>query len=171
MFTVPKYQPRITYIHRDGTKKVFDSIDHVIREFGRNWLAHNVGPDFTVEAYRDYWGQPYYSHFEAILRDDQGQPVLVEPTPRGRRYRNRFACWDGTGPVPGTGRQHGGHWFRSPRTHDAHRLAVSVIKEEGEPPIRAKRNPRHIPSSWDDLPIGANRNRNWKRHRKTQWRG
>lgn len=71
---------------------------------------------------------------------------------RGWRLANAFA-------VPGTGRRHPGSWLRSPR-HVGVRRATDVGL------CRASDVP---PSDWDDIEVQANRSRNWKRHRHTQY--
>lgn len=37
--------------------------------------------------------------------------------------------------------------------------------------LRAKRNMANLVNSWDDIFRGDLRDRSWKRHRKTQWKG
>ena len=69
---------------------------------------------------------------------------------RAMRWRlaNRWA-------VPNTGRRHHGHCFRRPRG------AIQALREG------ARSVP---PDAWDDLQFAHGWSKNWKRHRKTQWR-
>ena len=64
--------------------------------------------------------------------------------------------------VPRTGRFRKGHHHRRPRNIGVRRFLVGELGS-----LRGVTVP---PNAWDDLMISANRNRNWKRHRLTQWR-
>ena len=77
--------------------------------------------------------------------------------------------WEGSGPVPGTGRRHGGHYFRHPRTHAENRQNAFVDREAGEVGPRGAR--RHSPTAWDDFGISSRGDRCWKRHRAAQHGG
>lgn len=82
-------------------------------------------------------------------------------------YRLRY--WSGKGPVPGTGKcRRRYRYFRSPRTF-AERKASQVIDRQ-EPQARASRNARNLPSNWDDIGRKDIDNRNWKRHRRHQYK-
>ena len=63
-----------------------------------------------------------------------------------------------------------GSYYRRPKTLQERRMAVNVMKEEGEPNWRASRGFRGLPSSWDDIPHSDGWNDNWKRYRKTRWK-
>ena len=64
--------------------------------------------------------------------------------------------------APRTGRGRHGHYHRRPRNIGVRRFLVGELGS-----LRGVAVP---PNAWDDLKIAANRNRNWKRHRLTQWR-
>jgi hypothetical protein len=61
-----------------------------------------------------------------------------------------------------------GYYFRNPKTTQERRMAGAVMTEEGEPPPRAARGPKHLVTAWDDIPRGFDRT--WKRHRRAQWK-
>ncbi len=74
-------------------------------------------------------------------------------------------------PIPYTGKRGGGHMYRRNRFLPIARAAAAAEVDdrcEGyhiRGRIRVPRNP------WDDIPISAWDLNNWKRHRRTQWRG
>ena len=69
---------------------------------------------------------------------------------------------------PGNRKSRGGYkGFRLPGTMAEKRMNSLILKEEGEPAGRARRNPMYLPSSWDDIPRYTQRN--WKSFRRTQW--
>lgn len=84
--------------------------------------------------------------------------------PRPHRFRD--------GPVPHTRCFRGGGYcyFRSIRTMQERRAWEAACDDDGEPVVRmrSRRNPRNLPSAWDDL--RRTNQRNWKRHRRTQWK-
>lgn len=79
------------------------------------------------------------------------------------------------GPVPGIGKiSRYGNFFRHIKTTSERRIAA--IAEHDEEllevgiRIRAKRNHKNIPNTWDDFYRKDTDHRNWKRHRKHQWK-
>ena len=60
--------------------------------------------------------------------------------------------------------------MRYPQTTNEKRLAGLILAEEGEVPPRAKRNLRNLADAFDDFPIAARVNHNWKQYRKQQWK-
>lgn len=61
--------------------------------------------------------------------------------------------------------------YRGPRTHQeaAFSTAIEEAKELGlRIKIRAKRNRANLPNSYDDIP--CHNEKNWKRHRRSQWK-
>lgn len=62
--------------------------------------------------------------------------------------------------VPFTGVRAHGHWWRRPRH-------VAVLRAAVDGGLRAGTVP---PTDHDDLSIAALSSRNWKRHRRTQYR-
>lgn len=74
---------------------------------------------------------------------------------RGYRLAN-------AGAVPRTGRRHRRYcWIRRPR----HIGILRTIAADGGH-VHGENAP---PTNYDDIAIAANRSRNWKRHRRTQW--
>jgi hypothetical protein len=70
-------------------------------------------------------------------------------------------------PVPLTGRRSRYAWNRPIRTTQERRyLAAAKVDDEGAPDRAARRS---IPSDYDD--VTRHCERNWKRHRRSQWRG
>ncbi len=53
-------------------------------------------------------------------------------------------------------------WFRRPRTMSERRANTGAL-------CRPARRPAQLPTSWNDLPVRARTNRNWKRFRKTRY--
>lgn len=68
---------------------------------------------------------------------------------------NRYA-------VPGTGRGICQRLFRGPRNISVKRAIYAAFDT-----LKGLKVP---PDSYDDIYIAANRDRNWKRHRNTQWK-
>jgi len=62
----------------------------------------------------------------------------------------------------------GSSYHRSPKSEQEKAVAAVADKDEEEPKVRAKRNAKNLPDSWDDIPPG--RTRSWKKHRKTQYK-
>jgi hypothetical protein len=58
--------------------------------------------------------------------------------------------------------------LRHMKTAQEKRLYGMVLREDGEPPVRAARRPRALPDLYDDF--WRHNEKNWKRHRCTQWR-
>jgi hypothetical protein len=74
------------------------------------------------------------------------------------------------GPVSGTGRRSGGHYYRYPRTLAERRYKAYMEATDEFDDYRIKHITRFLPSSYDDLPISVHDHKNWKRYRKTQWK-
>lgn len=64
--------------------------------------------------------------------------------------------------VAGTGRSQWRGWLRKPRNIG--------FKRALEADCGSTRGHQEPPSDWDDLPRSRCRDRNWKQHRKTQWK-
>lgn len=186
MYVIPPYVPTVTLHGADGTSHTFESITAALKTLGYHWIRRNVGPDFDTPNPFDYAWDPVAGRtnrpYRFVLRDDTGRTLLLEDFAALLHYRevNQFGIafwryrghrqWNGTGPVPGTGRGHWASMFRSPRSTGAKRAAALVLKDELEPPVRAKRNVSNLPSAWDDIQFSSRHIDNWKRYRKTQYR-
>lgn len=153
-----------------------------LKALGLPWIAENVREQFREFSHYERWisaegawlSQRRYREAWAVMRDAQGRPLDASDfrsldrkyRPRGRRFG--FDCWNGEGPVPRTGRPSGGHYFRRLGTMNERRLAQPVDPDEPAP--RSARNTRNLPNSWDDYAVAAREVRNWKRHRRTQYK-
>lgn len=62
----------------------------------------------------------------------------------------------------------GSSYHRSPKSKQEKARAAGSEVEEEEPTVRAKRNAKNLPDSFDDKNPG--RQRSWKKHRKTQYK-
>lgn len=62
----------------------------------------------------------------------------------------------------------GSTFHRSPKSKQEKARAATSEVDDIEPKVRAKRNHKNLPDSWDDIPPG--RTRSWKKHRKTQYK-
>jgi len=86
-------------------------------------------------------------------------------TPYQIWYRKQFSRAIELGlPIPHTACfRGGGHFHRKPKNNGAN-------MEDNNSYDHHFKKVKIPPNAWDDLKISANRNRNWKRHRKTQWK-
>lgn len=76
----------------------------------------------------------------------------------------------GHGPVPHISKMRGGPGcLRYIQTTQEIRLNALVLPDEGEIPVRAARNPKNVPTAWDDFMRDPQRS--WKAQRKgrRQW--
>ena len=179
MHDIPAYTLGVTLYLRDGRIYKYGSYQSALKALGYQWIC-----DFVRTNFRTFVGQavlltdagilrvPQYAYADAIMRNDFGQAVTAEDfrplrSKRVRRY-SRFASWNGTGPVPGTGAGRRGSFFRSIHTAGARKQAQ--LLDPVEPRPRASRSENNIPDNWDDLRNSAYTNRNWKRFRRTRWK-
>lgn len=58
--------------------------------------------------------------------------------------------------------------FRRPKTFSVLRESCFYLKEEGEMPFSSKS--RKLPTGWDDYGRSCNKDRSWKKFRKTQYK-
>ncbi|PNG50120.1 MULTISPECIES: hypothetical protein [unclassified Variovorax] len=173
MHTIPPYQPGVTLRHRSGASYEYPSLEAAFRALGYWWLSQNLGLDFT---------SPFYCSrllswvtADWMMVTDFGAPVVAADFERFRGPPRR-PFWAskhdycGYGPVPGTGRRHGGHHFRRVHHINERRSAVLVLQEDGEVAPRGKRAAANLPTPWDDYAIAAREDRSWKLCRKTRWK-
>ena len=69
------------------------------------------------------------------------------------------------------GPSYGRRYFKKPRTMQERRAYFHDELSEYGIKIRKRRAALHIPVWWDDYPRRDFRNKNWKRHRKNQYKG
>lgn len=83
----------------------------------------------------------------------------------------RHEKWNGEGPVPYTGQRGRYRYRRKPRTLSILKDARSKVDEdEIEFNVKNRRTKGEITTAWDDKGRSDWRNRNWKRHRNTQYK-
>lgn len=188
MHQIPAYEPSVTLFHRDGDVWVYRSLSEAYDALGYHWLCENVGEEFRMfshSATRMVWSdagyvpvsEPTYIEAEFIMRDDFGNKVTSKDfyaiKERRRKpylgwFWSRYASWNGEGPVPGVHKYKAGwHYCRRIRHMNERRWAIPM---EDEPAPRPKRNRNNLQNPWDDYTVAAREDRNWKRHRRTQWR-
>lgn len=156
---------------------------HVI-EYGDGLTLARAVRGFDILAYHvlyhsNYNGRLSTTTREWIVRDDWGVPLtqteidrfLPRWTPRrlrnGYDSRQQHAASLGL-PIPGTGRHSGGHYFRRPHCLRALRAHAAMGADDAM--IRLKGIIKRPPNNWDDLGRADRDDRNWKRHRQTQWK-
>jgi len=163
----PKREPNI-YLHCRGVgTRVFCGLDHLCSEITLGFIGIHVGNTYydeikivTTRASGGYWDkgrraisyrhpeQYYWKPAEYIIRTEDGQRLTAEylrPVYWEWRSRQRRPWRD----------RHGrkaskvyGNW-RSPKTTNERRQAFQNV-DEGEPPIRARRNKTNLINAWDD---------------------
>lgn len=174
----------VTLFSDIGECWVYHSRAEALRDLGASFIRHKVAPQFRSTRY--YVGPDGATRHDTkiasyVLRDDFGQPMglddfadlLPPPDPLSRyRWRSWYrTSWNGEGAVPGTGRRHGGHYHRRPKTQGERRINqfLGEEHEDGAPRVRAKRSSHNLPDSWDDLSREHER-RTWKAYRRHQYR-
>lgn len=195
MVVIPQLYPAVTIVHKSGTRYEFCSYQALFSSkfgkslFSRQYYCYRVNLansfKFTKPVGFDY-RQTYsagntYNLSEIscdYLAVDEYGLIIPEYVFYEERYKyirrtfksnNALSSWNGVGPVPGIHKRtrYGRAFYRrfsfKPTYHDA----IS-FSEEGEPPVRAKRNIANTPSNWDD--IRRKINHGWKEFRNQQYK-
>jgi hypothetical protein len=175
MYNITQYYFKITL------SGLHDSYNH---EF-----AHSELKDMAVHVYHFLFNDVLYNErkkilsgnklpcqinqfmFDAVVFSSSGKSFDVLELYRwgrnqvaARRYGWQNETWNGNGPVPYIHKRRGGrHHYRRMATQSDRRLN-QVIRDEGEPAIRASRNAFNLPNAWDDFKLY--RERNWKSQHK-----
>jgi hypothetical protein len=94
------------------------------------------------------------------------------PLRSGFRARQFHRAVDLGLPIPGTGHSGGWRYLRRPRCHgiyreEGRRRRLAHIEVDG---VRLRGALHRPPTDFDDLPVRARWNRNWKRFRRTRWK-
>lgn len=171
MYVIPPTNSAITLFGPNGKGQIFASKFAALKALGWPWIRDALtSREFRMDGKGRLMGYCPYT-----FKSESGEELTFADfytawRPAARPLKNTWRSWNGEGPVPSTGRLGGGRYFRRPKTIAAKRQSV-VLSEYGEPPIRAKRSTSLLPSAWDDYPISAMSDRNWKRFRKHQWKG
>lgn len=169
---------------------LYDSNGNVTIFNGRKEAALKLGYGFIYNLVGEHLGSScndiqYYrnnnikSRADFILRNDYGDILTFQDfskifedlrEERNRKKKSkwdRYAYWNGTGPVPGTGNRSYGRCMRHPKTLKTLKYATGIV-EELEPKVKIRGGKSSIPTAWDDFMIA--RTRSWKKHRKVQYK-
>lgn len=196
MHDIKPYSPtsHITLFDESGPVQEFSSKEEALAVLGVRWVMTQVGPHFrtwlstnrhsvrdeaaSALAGCDVWVSVYqqvYQTYPYILRDDQGNTLVYADLASPRRpyigcwALRRHPQWNGEGPVPGVRKYRGGRrYYRRLRTTNERRQAQRMDPSDVMP--RGRRSARMLPNAWDDYVRGDREDRNWKRHRKHQWK-
>lgn len=170
------YTAKAAYYRRQGNSIKwwhFESpLHYAIRDIGNNW---NDVYDTCDDKFRIVWQTVDYILLDAQYRvintaqikKDVDNYVPVRYTGYYRRFEKHEWLGFRTGPVPGTGHKHRyGSYYRHPKTTQERRIS-HVHKGY----VRAKRNARHLPNTWDDVHRNYWNRRCWKdcTKKRKQW--
>ena len=177
MQSISPYKPAIKVFSHAGLVGTYASLEAAIDALGASWLEEYASSHYIPKSHLAIFGRPgFVTPF--VLRTEEGEAIPPEAILaiyrarivfRGRRWR-ALNKWNGTGPVPGTGRRRGGHFYRRVR-HANERRQAFWVAEDGEVAPRPARRFKNLPDNWDDHQVSARESRSWKRFRKTQYKG
>jgi len=181
MHTVPQYKIEIRLIDRDGNVEVYPDYEtfldcvsywfvkeHIVNTF-KDWpddwyLKWRFGENPELYIVRDKFGS-FFTTAE-ILEDKSDRNRNTDKLHQWYLKKHDFVYRET--PVPFTGKRNWrfGNFYKTP--HHAHERRWNIAHKEY---VRGKRSPRYLPDPYDDYPRGDIHNRkNWKKHRKTQWK-
>lgn len=129
---------------------------YVVDEFGNNAWNHLLLNDLKCYQYREdinlEWKK--YINRNKKVKHSRWSMSLTSV---------KFRC----DPVPMTGVHHHYNWLRNPHTTQEIRLSCDTEYKDF---VRKSRG-KHLPSSWDDIPVASNSDISWKRCTKNrhQW--
>lgn len=185
MHQIRPFKPAIKLISRYGHTQVFPSMIAALKALSLRWIELNVAQHFGAFVRHEYLFSDrdrsmapiaIYDKRDFIMRNERDDILTGDDFRKvarqvyltsKSRYPNPGA---GGGPVPGTGRNRFGNYYRAPRTMQARRQAALVLHEDGEADVRVARTGRYLPSRWDDLVRTSAQAQNWKRYRNHQWK-
>lgn len=175
----------VVVCRNDGARWVFHDLVEFLADCEH--LVDCIGVDFRAPDRRDVVGymavggrtyavhgprRPHWWGF--VIRDGLGQPLVPEAVfalareaKLAKRRRER-AAFEAANPRRQGGRRSGPYrWRRRPKTMREKRLAASWVCEDGEP------RPRITVPNIVDVYEAGNRcvQRNWKKQRRTRWKG
>jgi len=158
--------------------------DHLI-EWWKKMRRMDIGVQFKrsytyCEKLRGHRGHevlwvPYNSirapidHYEYILRYSDGN--VIDPEQVEKDWEKTLPVWQYWKNNGAKRRWRFRQWYKSTCNMNERRAVEAWEDDEDAPKVRAKRNLRHLPNSWDDIPKSRNHDNNWKQYRKTQWKG
>lgn len=175
-----QYTDPVTLMNDEGDVYRYASKEEALTDLGLAWIQTYVREHFRKFLYNaKYYGdereEAMYEVSNWIMRNGAGEPLTVtdfypERKQRKSYWDGRFGTWNGDGPVPGTGHsRHRYIMYRRMHTVAAKRESF-VIEADGEPKMRAARSGKYLPDSWDEYFRSCNRDVNWKRFRKNQYK-
>lgn len=132
---------RWSYYLRSWSALRFDSAD-LVDERGREGML-------ILDGFGDPVPMPVILGTLERMRAEARRKIADARLSFGRRWRH-------------------GHTLRRVRTMAERRANQEDWVDGCHIPVRGRR--RHLPSTWDDIPIASLEDRNWKRFRKTRWR-
>lgn len=183
--TVLKNPIRLIH-HEEGIIYTFKTFDKVVAYWP--WLRGldiGPGPSFkktwesTNEWLQDFYRvqvrrgkmEPMQYHHEYVLLDSFGDPITKQEV--ALRYGELHPYHSRLGypnrSMPGSKRGHYSFW-RHPHTTQERRWASAWDDEEFAPKTRGARSGHNLVNAWDDIVRQDSDDRNWKRHRKFQWK-
>lgn len=181
---VPPARVAVFLLGRDGSRRAFSSLlalshwlsDRVSKARGayRHWDL-SIGSQFSERIGADWLGAPHYRQFDYVIRDGLGgvvEPAQIPAPAWAAKRRRRAAEPIHTYRVDPVARTGAHRWrysdsLRYPRTQAERRAAFAPL-EEHEPAVRSRRSAVALPTAWEDGMRHCERN--WKRHRHTQWK-
>ena len=180
MHTVPEYKIEIKLIDQNQVVKVYPDYKTFVASVSYHFVEQHVVTTFKdwPERWFDFWkfGETFTKY---IVRDKFGSvftptEVLKDISIRTRArnlhqwFLRRLDFVYRETPVPFTGRRDRSfhNYYKTPRTTQEKKWNIAHKKY-----VRGKRCAKYLPNAWDDHQRGDIDNRkNWKSHRKTQWK-
>jgi len=175
---------KITLHHIDGFIWSYKDLKDAYEKLGKSFIYRKIGfqfnyyvPEWKPSVYRVVAGYKHI-HADFILRDDAGKELtsddFLEFSNYQYDYKKRYIV-RGTGPVPGIKKRKHSKFYRKPRTiQERRKNSISEIFEYEDLviniKIRARRNAKNLPNSWDDIYRANYKNNSWKKYRKQQWK-
>ena len=189
MHIVPDFPTSVYLIENTGTYWVYRNLTHAADELnrlhffipGRRYIGKFHREVISLFEWMDDCYRSEIINYQFILRGELGEVYTIEDllaakTPYVSRYTKRRAAVKNAefrkDPVPGIGKyRRQANWLRRIHTTSERRMAEAhsdVEMKEYDVKVRAKRNARNLPDSWDDY--RRHIEKNWKSQRKTQWK-
>ena len=175
-----EFKIKIYLKSKDVPCRIFEDINDFYSNVKLDFIEKNVGSYYgdlikiiDKRAKGLYWDkdtdsvsysvkeESHYHPASYIVRTDLGEVLNVEAL-RDIYWRLR-AKLRKRGPLMGRKASRVYSNFKNPKTSNELRQAFR-LEEEGEPPIRCKRNQKHLITAWDDNM--ADTSPNWKKQSK-----
>lgn len=194
-----KFTDKIYLLHKDGRRWEFKDIYYAVKTL-RDWgfydVWHRDKLEYIDDHYRaighyDHTHEEYVigGHIEYILRSDFGEIITVDDLNTAwstirkerldahleKKYKEANKDFR-RAPAPHTRCRRGGgySYYRQFHTFPEYRDNEALLSDEDAQEYRIiprpKRVSMNLPNNWDDIGRSDYKNKNWKRHRKTQWK-